>query len=288
MNAAGAKHGRRFNFANVDLNRNFFDAETNRGDAFAGFRIVNQEYRDLRHLLEGGRISVVDIAAAWLRHGSDKMNKALSGQYEFPQGIYFGGHEVQPEAVAVQQLVLELAAPFRNMAIIDMHTGLGKSGINQILRNALPADASPDVVAVFEREGALLRTMFPADECEGLCEIQGESEATAAGEGISEAFVTTGDFTQWFHARFADKRVSGTVVSVTSEIGTITARKVLEGLVDENYCHHHRDACGERRYQEDVKGLRELFNPRDRAWQDNVVRASQQMCRALGRFSQQR
>lgn len=289
MNPAGAKYGRRFNFNNVDLNRNFFDAETNVGPAFRGLGIVNEEYRELQHLLEGGRINVVDIGASWLRHGSDTMNKALSGQYEFPTGIYYGGHEVQPEAVEVQKLVVSLASPFKNMAIIDMHTGLGKEGINQIMTNALPGDAPEETKRAYARETELLSSMFPPGECEGVCEVQGLS-STGGGEGISSAFVTTGDFTQWFHERFADKRNTGTVLSVTSEIGTASARKVLEGLVDENYCHFDRtsSSCGEAQYARDVERLRALFNPSDPKWQANVVRASKQMCSALGRFSRTR
>jgi hypothetical protein len=289
MNPAGAKYGRRFNASNVDLNRNFFDAETNQGAGFRGLGIANTEYRDLQHLLEGGRINIIDIGASWVRHGSDKMNKALSGQYEFPTGLYYGGHEVQPEAVQVQELVLSLAAPFKNMAVIDMHTGLGKAGINQIMMNPLPADAAEEMKRSFTRETELLRAMFPESECAGLCEVQGLSSA-GEGEAISSAFVTTGDFTQWFHERFADKRKTGTVVSVTSEIGTATATKVLEALVDENFCHFNRSSwwCGESQYQKDVKRLREQFNPPDAKWQANVLRASKQMCTALGRFSQTR
>lgn len=287
MNPYGAKYGRRFNENNVDLNRNFFDADTNRGQAFKGFSIKNQEYRDLQHLLEGGRINIIDIGAAWIRHGSDAMNKALSGQYEFPKGIYFGGHEVQPQAVEVQKLIVSLIEPFQNVAIMDMHTGLGKEGINQIMTNPVPAGASEATKTAYAREIDLLKRMFPADECKDLCEVQGVSSAGAGGEEISSSFVTTGDFTQWFHERLAEKRASGTVLSVTSEIGTITARKVLEGLVDENYCHFNRTAsgCGEEQYQRDVKRLRELFNPPDAKWQGNVVKASKQMCTALGRFS---
>jgi len=288
MNPYGAKYGRRFNENNVDLNRNFFDAETNRGEAFKGFSIKNQEYKDLQHLLEGGRINILDIGAAWIRHGSDKMNKALSGQYEYPEGLYFGGREVQPQAVEVQKLIASKIAPFKNVAVIDMHTGLGKEGINQIMMNPVANDAPEATKTAFAREVELLKKMFPESECKDLCEVQGVSTAGSGGEEISASFVTTGDFTQWFHERFADKRTGGTVISVTSEIGTITARKVLEGLVDENYCHFHRNdswSCGEEQYQEDVQRLRDLFNPKSRAWQANVVKASKQMCTAIGRFS---
>src|SRR5262249_1967692 len=179
----------------------------------------------------------------------------------------------------------------KNMAIIDMHTGLGKSGINQIMRNSIPADAPANLKAAYAREADLLRAMFPDSDCKDTCEVQGLSNAGNGGEAISDAFVTTGDFTQWFHERFADKRLNGTVISVTGEIGTITASKVLEALVDENYCYWNRNdswSCGEEQYQRDVKRLRDEFNPTDATWEASVVRASKQLCTALGRFSRTR
>jgi len=292
VNPYGAKYGRRFNGSNVDLNRNFFDAATNQGDAFAGNRIVNQEYRDVRHLLEGGRISIVDILASWVRHGSAKMTKALSGQYEFGDGVYFGGKDVQPEAVALQELLARFVEPSTNVAVLDVHTGLGKEGINQIMTNPVGAGASADVKAAYEREKALLAQMFPASECNGLCEVQLGAEPDTSGEegGSTHTFLTTGDYTQWFHERFANKRTAGTFVSVTSEIGTTSARAVLEGLVDENYCFHDRSAssCGEAQYQKDVKRLRGLFNSDDRKWRSQVVKSARQMCTAVGRFSRMR
>lgn len=289
MNPSGAKYGRRFNDDNVDLNRNFFDAQTNQGAAFEGRSIVNNEYRDLRHLLEGGRISIFDIVAAWLRHGSAEMTKALSGQYEFPQGIYYGGSEVEREGVAVQQLLLRVVEPFKNVAIIDMHTGLGKNGINQIMNNPLEPGASSEVASAFAREVKMLQNMFPPAECADLCEVQLASEpGDPAGQQGTQSFVTTGDFTQWIHKTLPQKRIAGTVVSVTSEIGTTSSREVLEGLVDENYCQHERAACGEGQYQSDVARLRRLFNPSSAQWKDKVVRSARQMCTALGRFSKER
>jgi hypothetical protein len=289
MNPSGAKYGRRFNGGNVDLNRNFFDARTNAGAAFEGRSIVNSEYRELRHLFEGGRISFVDIVAAWLRHGSAKMTKALSGQYEFPQGIYYGGAEVEREGVAVQDLLLRIAAPFKNVAIIDMHTGLGKEGINQIMNNPLEAGASAEAASAFDREVKLLTAMFPPEQCADLCEVQLASRpGDPADQPGTQSFVTTGDFTQWIYKALPEKRTAGTVLSVTSEIGTTSSRKVLEGLVDENYCHHERASCGEDQYRADVERLRGLFNPSSPRWKDKVVRSARQMCTALGRFSQER
>lgn len=286
MNPFGAKYGRRFNFANVDLNRNFFDYQTSVERGFQGASVKNPEYDEVKHLLEGGRINLVDIYAAGLRHGEAKITKALSGQYSSPHGIYYGGSAVQPEGQAIQRLIAEHVAAFKNVAIIDVHTGLGKQGINQIMTNPVGA-ASNEVLEAHRREVDILRAMFPDSECKGLCELQLAAEPTTHGPG-THSFTTTGDFTQWIHEKYPDKRLSGTIISVTSEIGTTSGTKVLEALVDENYCYWNRSECGEEQYANDVSRLRELFNPANRAWKDQAVKAARQMCTAVGRFAAQR
>src|SRR6185369_16198242 len=92
MNPYGARNGRRFNENNVDLNRNSFDPNV----PFPGASIENPEYEALRSVVEN-RMSVVDFVKAGVVHGEAEMTKALSGQYEYPKGIYYGGSEVQPE-----------------------------------------------------------------------------------------------------------------------------------------------------------------------------------------------
>lgn len=285
INPYGAKYGRRVNANNVDLNRNCFDAnEAGRG-GFPGAKLQNADYRDVRWLLEQP-ITQWDIFKAAITTGQDKIKSALKGQYHYPEGIYFGGQAVQPECTAVQSLLTRYVPASRNIVLLDMHTGLGAKGINHLMPNAILPPAKPEVYAAYRRELGLLHNMFPSEECDGLCvidepESMKSDRAPAAGVG----FATVGDVTQWIYTRYPEKRLSGTVVSVTAEIGTYSARYMLEGLVNENYCRWHSDDCGARQTLAEIQNLRHLFNPGDPAWQDQVLRNGRQICHGLGRFS---
>jgi hypothetical protein len=288
MNPFGARHGRRFNENNVDLNRNSFDPSV----PFPGASIENPEYEALRPVVEN-RMSVVDFVKAGIVHGEAEMTKALSGQYQYPQGIYYGGSEVQPEVLAVESIIEKYATPFANIAFLDVHTGLSKawlglittnSGVNQIMNNPLPANASEDLKAAFSRENELLGRMFPEDECDGVCVVQQTGDGQASD---STNFVTTGDITQWVQTRYADKRLRGRLLSVTAEISTDAPGAVLESLADENYCYWNRtsSSCGDARYAKDVTSLRESFNPSRASWRRHVMTAGRQMCKAITRFA---
>ena len=97
LNPYGFKYDRRTDEFNVNLNRNFS------ADGSA-YKIVNEDYRKLRSVFEpSGPVGNVDIAS--LREGmvffeglveSGFSSKALNdgldnGQYEFPQGLNYGG-----------------------------------------------------------------------------------------------------------------------------------------------------------------------------------------------------
>ena len=284
MNPFGAKYGRRFNANNVDLNRNCFDASFSQLNGFPGLSMDNPEYEDIRDLVEsttnqffiiwsGIREGIQESVWSFIQEGKRKISKALSGQYQYPKGIYYGGNSVEKECSSVQELMASHIDDFKNVVIIDVHTGLGKKGINQIMLNPLEEETLREA---YQREMQILKTMFPDNECFELCEIQ---------EADSHEFYTTGDFTQWIYERFPAKREEGIVLSFTSEIGTFPGRQVLEGIVNENYCYWNRDICGEEKYFDEREKLNILFNPDDEIWQKQIHRASEQMCKALSRFS---
>ena len=146
INPYGAYHGRRFNEQNIDLNRNCFDDR----NGFPGNSLENPEYEDLKKFFHSS-FSYFNLLWAVLFHGTSKIRKALRGQYQYPQGIYFGGHQISDECRGVQSLLESLVPSFENIALFDFHTGLGEKGINQIMLSAQPRDKELDI----------LRQLFP-------------------------------------------------------------------------------------------------------------------------------
>ena len=275
MNPFGAKYNRRFNLNNVDLNRNCFpDSISQHG--FPGLSIDNPEYEDLQSSFESpiSQSSIIWLGFIegikesifnFIQIGEKKITKALSGQYKYPNGIFYGGNSIEKECLLAQNLMTHYIDDFKNVAIIDVHTGLGKKGINQIMTNPIS-----------KKEDKILQMMFPERECLDICEIQKNS---------SQEFYTTGDFSQWIYKKFPLKREKGTILSFTSEIGTFYGAKILQGIINENYCYWNRSVCGEERYFKERENLKILFNPNNKTWQNQVYLISKQTCKALSRFS---
>ncbi len=270
MNPFGFKYGRRFNVNNVDLNRNCFDY---RKKVFPGKEIKNEAYSRYRNFFES-EISGWGVLTRGISN-KNELTRALSGQYEFPKGFYYGGDQVEFECETVQKLIAPHVDTATNILHVDFHTGLGEKGISQIMLNPPPKD--PEAFVAYDREVTLLKdTLFPKAECRGVCAVE---------ESSDHAFLTSGDITQWLHNRYPQKRLKGTVIALTSEIGSKGALTVLPALVNENYCFQHKEACPTEKLQKRTQHLKKVFIPTDKSWGQQVIRGAEQMCRALSRFS---
>jgi hypothetical protein len=286
MNSYGAKNGRRFNQHNVDLNRNCFDADLAKAEGFPGLHLKNIFYQNLQDFFES-EINEFDIIwRAKVRGQQADMVSALSGQYESPNGIYFGGKIVEFECETVQGLLKSYIRDFNKVVLIDIHTGLGDYGINQIMLQPWLDNAGEDLKIARMREITLAEKMFPKDECEGVCRlsIPGYKKDSKANSQV-EKFITHGDFVQWIYEAFPEQRKTSLILAFTAEVGTTEDRYVIEALVNENYCFHNRELCGEDKYKEQVSRLRLMFNPSELKWQNQVHRATSQMIIAIQRFS---
>ncbi|WP_254509693.1 M14 family metallopeptidase [Anatilimnocola floriformis] len=126
LNPYGFAHVRRFDADNIDPNRNFLLP----GEPFAG---APDGYAELDALLNPrspqSRWDWFQLRAAYavLRHGMPRLKQAIAaGQYEFPQGLFFGGK--QPGET--QQLLLahlpDWVAGAPRVVHFDLHSGLGR------------------------------------------------------------------------------------------------------------------------------------------------------------------
>lgn len=125
INPYGFKNKRRVTENNVDLNRNF-DISKNL------FKNENSGYAQVYDLLnckkKSGKFSFYLSALKSIKkYGKESLRRAIvKGQYQFPEGIFFGGKDFEPQVQLVQIEVKRLGEGYHQVLMIDLHTGYGK------------------------------------------------------------------------------------------------------------------------------------------------------------------
>ncbi len=261
INAWGFLHGRRNNARNVNLNRNFsLDPAT--------FQTRNPGYERLREFLEPTS-PLHSIPAETLRLASgiawrmargemsrsDLAIAAGMGQYQYATGLSYGGTEPEPETRIVAEFFQKhLGGPRERVVAIDLHTGLGSRGCLHAILS----------------DGPSARGMEPMRRRLASVLKPGEIEITPTD--TAGFYKTTGDMND-FAANFC--REAREAICVTAEFGTIGADglnqfKTLLMFIAENRGHTrgYRNSAD----REKLKQLnRQLFDPQDRLWQDQVL-----------------
>ena len=256
VNPYGMKYFRRYNENNVDLNRNFildwdsFDLSSNKEypkvDTFLGptGKIGNGFWQEVGFYLSLGKTAITDGAGTI----SDAL---LTGQYEYPQGVYYGGTGDEASTVYLKDVFSQcLDSAYENIVHIDIHSGYGPR-YNMVIFNS-----------VYE-------TMN-----------EQESQAAFGYDHIiaydSESFyATTGDTTDFFY-RLADQKQSTTrLFSTCFEFGTIgddffDTILSLKYTVDENRNHWYPT---ENKISAQIvhENYMELFYPTETAWRGKTV-----------------
>lgn len=129
INPWGMKNLRRVNPNNVDLNRNF-NTDT------AKLAEINPSYKKLSPFLNPQKAlnnhSMAQIGflggvvSNLLKYSVSSIREAtLMGQYHTPHGIYHGGANVQPETLAVMDILRTYLDGYPQIIHLDMHTGYG-------------------------------------------------------------------------------------------------------------------------------------------------------------------
>src|SRR5688572_30466248 len=129
LNPHGFSWWRRTTHENVDLNRNFQD--------FTQPLPPNPGYDDIAHLL----VPPVwpprwrdQLALLWhaARMGRRALQTAVSaGQYRHADGLFFGGHGPTWSHLTLRRVLREHGTRAERLAWIDLHTGLGPSGVGE-------------------------------------------------------------------------------------------------------------------------------------------------------------
>jgi hypothetical protein len=157
LNPYGFSWWRRVTQENVDLNRNFHD--------FSGELPANPGYAELASALVPSQWppsveneAVLQAYAA--KHGAFGLQTAISGgQYDYPEGLFYGGRNPTWSHVTVRQVLQEHGGRAAKLAWIDLHTGLGPNGHGELIfagRNEAAAVArartwwGPEVTSTYD------------------------------------------------------------------------------------------------------------------------------------------
>ena len=256
VNPYGMKYFRRYNENNVDLNRNFildwdsFDLSSNKEypkvDTFLGptGKIGNGLWHEVGFYLSLGKTAITD--------GADTISDALlTGQYEYPQGVYYGGNGDEASTAYLKDVFSQcLDSDYENIVHIDLHSGYGPR-YNMVIFNS-----------VYE-------TMNEADSQEAF----GYDHIIAYD---SEAFyATTGDTTDFFYRLADQKQANASLFSTCFEFGTIgdtffDTILSLKYTIDENRNHWY--PTDNATSAEIVRqNYLELFYPTETEWREKTV-----------------
>jgi hypothetical protein len=242
VNPYGFSWVRRVNEDNADLNRNFLAP----GDPFEG---APDGYAELDELLNPPSAParfepfLLKVAVKLLRQGMPALKNAVAGgQYDYPKGLFFGGHAPSASYQVLDRNIERWVGPAERVLHIDFHTGLGKRADYKLF-----VDCAVDSPAASE-----LRDWFGDDRVESW-DTSGTSYTIRGGLG------------SWCKAKLGDH-----YDVLACEYGTTNVINVIRALRAENRAHQwgRPDDASTVRAKKD---LMEVFEPSDRAWRDAVV-----------------
>ena len=256
VNPYGMKHLRRYNENNVDLNRNFILD----WDSFD--RASNQEYPKVDTFLgPTGKIGnalwheagfYLSLAKTAVTEGADTISDALlTGQYEYPEGVYYGGDGDESSTVYLKDVFSRcMDSAYENIVHIDIHSGYGPR-YNMVIFNS-----------VFE-------TMTEAES------VAAFGYGNIIAHDSESFYATTGDTTDFFYRLAQQKGTDTALFSTCFEFGTIgdaffDTILSLHYTVDENRNHWYPTDNGVSA-QIVHENYMELFYPTETAWREKTV-----------------
>ena len=241
VNPYGFSHGRRVNEDNVDLNRNFRD--------FAKPLPANPAYAGIHPWLvpatwpppHDNERQIAEYIGA---HGQRAFQAALTGgQYEFPDGLFYGGSRPTWSNATVRDVLRRHAADRQRLGWIDIHTGLGPRGHGE------------KIYAGRDDAGEL-----------GRARRWWGDDVTSFHAGSSTSANVSGVITSAAY----DVCLSTMISAIGLEFGTRPLPEVFQALRGDHWLHRHRDATPATRAA--IKAaMRQAFHDEADDWKAAVV-----------------
>jgi len=271
VNPYGFANLRRFNENNVDLNRNFLSK-----DQF--HEVMAQDpnharYVDHMDLINPTESFVTKWDFYFLRviycaviYGLDSLKETLvTGNYHFPNSMFFGGVELQPSYVKLNNF---LAAHFdipnmKEVGIIDVHTGLGPSGFDSLTNEGMTRDEAVEIFGGDDNQ--FVDHLIGTHKDDDASGTNGDSEILS---GYSKVI---GLLCHGLKEHIFPP--STRIYPIVQEFGTVPGVLIFKASRAENAMYHYDPARRSPRYAQD---LRDVFYLKDNAvWKDKVISRGQ-------------
>ncbi|MGN6529165.1 MAG: M14 family metallopeptidase [Burkholderiaceae bacterium] len=241
LNPWGFSHGRRVTQEGVDLNRNFID--------FRRPPPRNAGYDELADaLLPADWPPPGDaerrIAAYGARHGMAALQQAISGgQYAHPDGLFHGGTAPTWSHQTLRLVLRQHGTRCRRLGWIDLHSGLGESGVGERIHAA----RSDDVTRQRAKAWWGNRVTFTDD-----------------GSSVSSDLLGNA-----WHAAY-EECAQATYTGIALEFGTVPLTAVLQALRLDHWVARRHDALDPRR-ETARAAMREAFYTDTPEWKRAVL-----------------
>ena len=212
LNPWGFSFGRRVTHEGVDLNRNFIDFRHsppgNPGhDYLAPFLLPGQ--------WPPGADNERQLMAYGAAHGMGALQSAISaGQYRHPDGVFYGGHAPTWSQQTLRLALRQHASLCRLLGWIDLHSGLGESGVGERIFSALDEDGAKHRAKAWWGN----RITFTDDGSSTSSDLHGNA----------------------WHAVY-DECPQAAYAGITLEFGTQPAEAVLQALRYDHWVARRRD-----------------------------------------------
>lgn len=257
FNLYGFKNKRRVNEHNIDLNRNFIIDRK-------GFTSDDQAYTGLNSFLNPNEapslnlfsrpLFVLRSVANIAQHSMESLRRSiLQGQYSVPQGIFYGGAQIEPQAGLIEAVIAEfIGKKYQKIFIVDLHTGYGERGRLHLMSGKSTDANSIELLKIFEK------SEIDFADAKNFYAVQGELLHYFINRlKIRSAFNTSG---------------------VTFEYGTLDSQKTfgsiesLRRMILENQNFHFP---ADSKTSTDIQNMFvEMFYPSDPSWRSEVLRQS--------------
>ncbi|WP_041675043.1 M14 family metallopeptidase [Ramlibacter tataouinensis] len=250
LNPHGFSHARRVTHENVDLNRNFHD--------FSQPLPANEPYREVQPLLLSASWppppeNEAAVAAFIAQRGEAAWQAAITrGQHEFPEGLFYGGRAPTWSNSTWREVLRVHGHRAARVAWIDIHTGLGPSGVGERIYAGRDDPASVDRARRWWDGG-------------------GRTPVTSFYDGSSTSAYLTGLMFNSVYEECPQAEYTG----IAMEYGTVPVVDVMNALRADHWLALHPEAPAELAHRIKQQVMRAFYTDTDE-WKEQIVRQARE------------